>query len=330
MKVAIPLVVAIVLGVVAAIVASRMVSSGPQIVQSDAGLVPVIVAARPLNPGDKIASTDFKLTKTTPETVPGMAVMNPETLVGRVTRIQVLAGQTLIEPMLAPEGAAGGLQGLIKPGMRAITIGINTESGVGGFLEPGARIDLVCRMTDVRQGSQSSQTIAQNVEILAVGQRLTAGPVVADPNQPPQGPPNNVTLLVSPQQAELIDLAAAGQMRLVLRSATDGEVAAVSGATQSDLREAAASFARRNPSDQSDEPVEAASVTGTDPFAPITPANADPREGGNTNRPEARVRSVTIIRNGVESTVSLRDANTSRPDPGEFSGGNDLLEPVEP
>lgn len=309
LKVAIPLATAVVLGTVSAIIGSRLVNNqAAPLTFVDTQNVDVLVAVRELAPGTTISAEDFKSVKITPEAVPGAIVTDTTKLVGRVTQMQVIAGQTIIEPMLAPDGAAGGLIGLIEPGMRAMTIGVNTESGVAGFIEPGSRIDLVARVSDPQNGKQMTRTIVQNVTVIAVGSRLSPGQPVVEPGQPAPPPANNVTLLVTPQQAEVLDLAAAGQTRLVLRSALDSDLASVSGATQDSLN-----TYTTGPQRKTDEEARVAS-NKVDPFDNSAPAPTTSRAG------EATVRTITIIRNGVETTVNVPER--PKQDPSDFSGGD--------
>lgn len=307
LKVAIPLATAVVLGTVSAIIGSRIVNNRPEPIELlRAADVEVLVATRTLAPGTKLSAEDFKNVKVASDAVPGAIMTDATKLVGRVTQMQVIGGQTIIEPMLAPDGTSAGLIGLIDPGMRAMTIGVNAESGVAGFVEPGSRIDLVARVNDQQTGKQMTRTIVQNVTVLAVGPRLSPGQPEVEPGQPAPAPANNVTLLVTPQQAEVLDLAAAGQTRLVLRSALDTELASVSGATQDSLQNYTSGPQRTQPS----EPRLASN--SLDPFSPTAPTPTTSRAG------EAAVRSITIIRNGVETTVTVPERLEA--DPSTFSG----------
>lgn len=308
LKVAIPLATAVVLGTVSAIIGSRIVNNRPEPIELlSASDVEVLVASKDLAPGTKITADDFKNVKISPDAVPGAIITDTARLIGRVTQMQVMSGQTIIDPMLAPDGTSGGLIGLIDPGMRAMTIGVNAESGVAGFIEPGSRIDLVARINDPQSGKPMTRTIVQNVTVIAVGTRLSPGQPPVEPGQPAPPPASNVTLLVTPQQAEVLDLAAAGSTRLVLRSALDSELAAVTGANQDSLQNYTTGPQRKNDT----EPKLASNEV--DAFGESTPTPTTNRAG------EAQVRTITVIRNGVETTVTVPER--PKQDPSTFSGG---------
>jgi pilus assembly protein CpaB len=319
-KTLIPLIVAVVLGLVAAIVAQRVVvpqqgqSAGPQ-----ADLAEVLVAGRDIDPGTKLTAADFKIIKIEKAAVNIAAYGDSGMLAGRVNRIQLVQGQPVVERMLAPVGTAGGLQGVIPDGFRAMTIQIDEFTGVAGFVSPGARVDLLARVPELESQGSVARTIVQNLEILAVGSFLTmpaeAPKDPAAPDQQQARPPaRSVTLLVTPADAERIDLAAStGQARLVLRSATDTEVASLKGATLDDLRGRKSSV----PMGIDDSQLASKSEDG-DIFSKALPTT---KPAGKT-----KTRVVKIIRGGVESEITFEEPIDA--DMGPMTGG-DLTEPID-
>jgi Flp pilus assembly protein CpaB len=86
-----------------------------------------------------------------------------------------------------------------------------------------------------------ARTVADNVEILAIGRRYghqNSPPPAADGQpQPDTGNPRNVTLLVTPQQAHVVELAfKMGNPRFVLRGSSDTKPTPNTGITLADLR----------------------------------------------------------------------------------------------
>jgi pilus assembly protein CpaB len=139
--------------------------------------------------------------------------------VGRVLKVAIAAGEPVLESKLAPEGSTGGFASLIPPGMRAVTVGVNVVSGVGGFILPRTRVDVLVTVSGVSGSSdRQTKTILQNVEVLAVDQTYdqdSEDPVTV----------KSVTLLVTPEEAEQLSLAAnEGILQLALRSGADDEL----------------------------------------------------------------------------------------------------------
>jgi pilus assembly protein CpaB len=170
----VPLVLAAVLGLIAAKLTRDSVSRG-RAPAAKVELSVVVTAADSIQPGQVLTPAMLGTGQVTPKSVPTGAFASPDALVNRVVMTPLVKGQPVLESMLAPEGAAAGVQALIPPGMRAITLEVNQFSGLGGLLGPGCRVDIIS-VVRADDGSQQSlaRTIVQNVEVRAVGRQLTS------------------------------------------------------------------------------------------------------------------------------------------------------------
>lgn len=176
----------------------------------------VVVARIAVDDKRPLQATDLSVVETT--WAPPGSYAKPEDLAGRMPLVTVPMGQPILSSHLAPAGAGPGLWHRVPPGMRAVAVATNEVVGVGGFVKPGLKVDVI----GVAQSGLAweSETIAQNVPVLAISQDDdsrkddTAARVAS-----------SVTLLVSPQQAEAIALATEkGRIRLVLRAMGDNTV----------------------------------------------------------------------------------------------------------
>jgi pilus assembly protein CpaB len=241
----IPLGLAVVLGLVAAklthdAVARKRAPAG------DEKLVATVTASRDIEPGQKLTAADLAVGKVSPDALPAGVFNATADVVDRVASTRLVKGQTILSSMLAPIGSAAGVQALIPPGMRAITVQVNEFSGVAGLLTPGCKVDIITVIRNQDADQTVAKTIVQNVEVRAVGRQIAApsGNAPAAPagpenaSQPPTPAPTNVTLLVSPEQAETVQLACAGGTPpwLVLRNAEDKTPVQVNGISLADLR----------------------------------------------------------------------------------------------
>jgi pilus assembly protein CpaB len=150
---------------------------------------------------------------------------SPEQLAGMVVRAAITAGQPLTRGALVAPGNHGFLAAALSPGMRAITIPVSERSGVGGFISPGDRVDLMLTQTVHGDGGAGDQplsvteTILRNLRVLATDQSAGAdtsnsGPVVKSFH--------SVTLEVTPRIAEKIEVAqSVGTLSLTLRALAD-------------------------------------------------------------------------------------------------------------
>jgi pilus assembly protein CpaB len=99
--------------------------------------------------------------------------------------------------------------------MRALTVRVDDVIGVAGFLLPGNRVDIVAVRRPPGGRSAVSETLLQNVKVLAVDQ--TTSP---DKNEPVVV--RAVTLELTPKQAEqLAEATEEGKVRLTLRNPLD-------------------------------------------------------------------------------------------------------------
>lgn len=286
-----PLVIAIGLGLAAALAAKNMITrqhtpAGP------VGTQPVVVASRDLGPGQMLQQGDLVMGSMPANAAANGTFTNFTDLLGRVVTTRVDKGQAIVMPLLAPVGDGGGLQSLIPKGMRAVTLEVNEFSGVGGLLIPGCRVDVLATLRSDPGHEAVTRTIAQDLKVTAVGQSMGMR------NDPPQDNksdprlPRSVTLLASPKQAELIQLASDnGRPWLVLRGGKDNAPVAAPGVTLAELRGKPAN------ADNGSKPVPVVQVQ-----MPMAAPTTRPVEA--QAEPDAKIRrTVQLIRGSSESQV---------------------------
>jgi len=310
-KAVIPLFLAVVLGLVAAFMVKNAIAhrNAPQ--QQSANLVTVVIAKQDVEPGRQLGKDDLIISKIPADAAPGQVFADPTQLVGRVVTTQLVKGQTILETLLAPTGTAGGLQALVPPGMRAITLEVTEFSGVGGMLTPGAHVDVISVVHDAKGAESIARTILQNIKVQAVGRSVSNTPAPDAQAQQQQGPPQaatNVTLLCTPKQAQSLELAkTTGRPWLVLRSGQDGKEMSVEGTTMAELR------GDNNDATASTTPTETIETqlppapASPDPFVPQVTPPADPAPvAAAVEAPPATVkRTVQVLRGGSESQVTF-------------------------
>jgi len=219
--------IAILFGLVAVVFAARWLLNQPG---SAAGRI--AVAAGDISLGQRLTPEMFKLAEWPAGSVPKGAFTDPQKLDGRVLKNNLVTGEPISEAKLAPSGTLGGLSALITEGKRAITVRVNDVIGVAGFALPGNYVDIIVSMQkDAAPGSggreQSiSKIVLERILVLAVAQEVNR-----DETKPKVV--NAVTLEVTPEQAEKLDLArSVGTLSLALRNQVDPQSAATSGATK--------------------------------------------------------------------------------------------------
>jgi len=174
----------------------------------------VVVAANDITYGVKLEKTMLRTVKYPKESVPVGAFSTVDSVVGQTTKVFMTTKEPVTAIKLSSLG--GGLSMLVREGMRAASVEVNQVSGVSGFILPGDRVDMLVTVDRVTNPEDAfTQTVLQNAEVLAAGQKTTT-----QDNKPITV--QAVTLLVNPQQAEVMAHAQRqGSITLVLRARGD-------------------------------------------------------------------------------------------------------------
>ena len=158
----------------------------------------------------------------------------------RVVNMPLVKGEPISMSKLAAKGETGGLSAVLREGRRAVTVKVNEIVGVAGFALPGNYVDVMVNTPD-NQNQPVSKIVIERIQVLAVAQDVSSSE-----NKPRVV--NAVTLQVTPQQAEQIDLArSVGTLSLVLRSQSDNTPVLTAGARKLDLLQSASSVPLPHP-----------------------------------------------------------------------------------
>jgi Flp pilus assembly protein CpaB len=151
-----------------------------------------------------------------------------EQIKGRLRR-DVAAGEPILQSALTVSGRGNVLASSMEKGMRAVAIKVSAESMVGGFINPGDRVDVILTYKINLSGSEAdragmivdrhaTETVLENVKILAIDQ-------VARKEDDKAKVGRTVTLEVSSQGAEKVAVASEmGDLSLSLRPLGDTSV----------------------------------------------------------------------------------------------------------
>jgi len=208
---------ALLFGLLAAISVTRYLSSAQAYSRS---LNHVVVAKVAIPLGTKIIPEQLMLVQFPPESTPDGAFDSLEKLNGRVAVMNIAPREPVTESRLAPEGTAGGLSAVIPEGYRAMTVKVDDVVGISGFVMPGTLVDVVVVIDPAEKAGMQdpiSKIVLQNIKVLANGQNIDKPADQREANSV-----KAVTLLVTPEQAEKLALAASeGKLQLVMRNSID-------------------------------------------------------------------------------------------------------------
>lgn len=216
------LLLAIVLGSLAAYLVNNIVTQQvgqPVAIDQPAG-VPTVVAVADLTIGLELEDIHLGIAELPEEAVPIGSYQSVTDVLAEETPIVLVnmrAGEVVLPDKLSTGIAMRGLTTRIPDGARAISIPVNVVSGVGGFVLPGDRVDVLHTTTiGRRDGRLVTRTLLQDMLVLGVDQvssEATEEPIVV----------TVVTLLAEPEEAKTLTLAQrVGDLTLMLRNEGDG------------------------------------------------------------------------------------------------------------
>ncbi|MGA0602646.1 Flp pilus assembly protein CpaB [Caulobacter sp. KR2-114] len=143
-----------------------------------------------------------------------------QSLQGAVVRSDIAKGEPIVAGKLVRAGDGGYMSVVLKPGMRAMAVPVSAETGAGGFIQPGDRVDVMQSFTDQNHKGPGNgvvdQIVVSNARVLAVDQST----------EPPKNGRSavaaTITLEVPADAAPLITEAKTrGSIMLALRSYAD-------------------------------------------------------------------------------------------------------------
>jgi pilus assembly protein CpaB len=237
----------------------------------------VVVAAKPLGLGGSIKPGDVKVSKIPADQFPKGAFSKVEEVMDRPVVSNILLDEPIIVGRLGERGSGQGLAPIIPVGMRAVTVRVTEVVGVAGFVLPGMRVDVLVTGRPPDSSDTVTTTVLQNIVVLSAGQNYQPDAKGQAINA------NTVTLLVSPEQAELLTLAGnEGKIQLVLRNGSDHGIEKTSGRQLAELFGRGNGKKRRNqgptdgPNDEAPAPRPRPRPVTVAPAAIATPPVAAP------------------------------------------------------
>ena len=212
--------VALLLAVLASLGAYKYLSGQSQIAErARLQTVGIVVAVVDIPLGSTINPNQVAVSAWPKDNYPKDVVTDLKTVVGRIALRDFVRGEPVVESKLVPLNKPSGLLSLRVPhGMRAFSVKVNEVVGVGGFIVPDTRVDVVVTtaISSSRQQDQMSKIVLENIQVLAAGQ------VVEQQKDNKPVTVNTVTLAVTPDDAEKLALASNdGKIQLVMRNYAD-------------------------------------------------------------------------------------------------------------
>lgn len=128
---------------------------------------PVVVALRPIAAFQKVTAEDIGLDYL--RLPPPNSFQHLEDLLGKVIQADAAIGQLIERKHLQP---GGDIARLLKPGERAVAIGIDEVVGGGGFVQPGDSVDVLMYVPGDNRPSSSAQIVLRALRVVGLGTQM--------------------------------------------------------------------------------------------------------------------------------------------------------------
>jgi pilus assembly protein CpaB len=98
-----------------------------------------------------------------------------QAMIGDVVREPIFAGEPITAKKIVRSGDTSYMAIRLPQGMRAMSLPLSIESGAGGFIEPGDRVDILSTHADqAKSGGMTTETVLSNALVLAIDQKTDA------------------------------------------------------------------------------------------------------------------------------------------------------------
>lgn len=196
------------------------------------------VAADDLPAGLLLRNEDLDWREVPKSRVPAGAIVEgspaTDSITGVMVRRDLKAQAPILERDIIRPNAPGFLSAALKPGMRAVSVAVDSVSGNAGLIQPGDYVDMILVQeagsrgnagfgfpeSQAKSRSVVSETVVEKARVIAVGSEfLQHAQDEAARRDTARTPARTVTLEVQPRAAEAISVASRlGTITLALRS----------------------------------------------------------------------------------------------------------------
>ncbi len=173
-----------------------------------------VFAIKDVPEGQTIASDALEERELPKGQIPTDAINSAALVAGRTAKYGINANSIVSQHDLASEFKQVGFESKLKPGQRAITFGVDNNSGVAGFINPQSRIDILASVGGA--GDTKVAPILSDVQVIAVGPTYQKTPGSTNT------PTGNITVAVDPDDAKkLVKAIVASKLYVTLRNEQD-------------------------------------------------------------------------------------------------------------
>jgi pilus assembly protein CpaB len=217
-----PLVIALVLGLLAALISHRTMKRQEEKIKEGWNLVPIVVASRDISEGSSL-EWDMVAEHQIPEQFASSSLVEPkqiERVIGQQLMVPLQKGDPIMWSHFRTDSSASRLSNIVNKAWRAISIPIGGANAVSGMVRPNDHVDIIATLPDEKRQGNLTVTLMQDILVLAIDQITSTTNInLLDDSKKNF---STITVMVMPEEAELLALASQmGRLHLTLRNPED-------------------------------------------------------------------------------------------------------------
>ncbi|MCA9040226.1 MAG: Flp pilus assembly protein CpaB [Planctomycetaceae bacterium] len=181
----------------------------------------MLVAIEDIGPGTMLSEVNTTFKDFPLEAIPEGAVTKAEQYQERAILTRAVPGEPIMLAKLGARGVSGASTEIPK-GMRVVTVKVNQTTNHSGLMLPGDRVDVMLTFQSREERNGRSVMMKKTKTVLEFIKVFATDSMRERVGESAEMQAKNVSLLVTPEQAQLLNLAEnSGQLTLALRSPTD-------------------------------------------------------------------------------------------------------------
>lgn len=187
------------------------------------GTAVLYVPVAQVSQGTKLGNIQLREEYWPKDKVPKGAVRNLEDVKEMYAKISLPAGQPVVrENLQATPPLGGGIEDLIPPGHRAVTIEVDATAGVEGYVTPGRHVDVMLTYLDSTDGVNKTRIVVEDAIVVSFGGDRGKGgnPDAEAPKLATKGTATVTMSMSLDNTLRIMTAKALGRISLVLRSST--------------------------------------------------------------------------------------------------------------
>lgn len=196
------------------------------------GTVVLLAPTSRITKGTKITPQFIREVHWPRDQVPEGAIRKMEDLDSMFASANLVENQPILRSSVAANPPSLGISDLLTPGSRAVTINVNSVSGIEGWAKPGAHVDVLLTYLDSKDGKNKTIVAVENAVVLSYGGSAESN---HDADSDRVAGPESTTATLAVPVADSLKIQTAmamGRITLVLRSQNDIATPSITEFTQ--------------------------------------------------------------------------------------------------